>query len=354
MGNLCCSALWQSVYDDGAVPHYKPLSQIHPTESFDSAFEAHPRYFTNDLAIPSSSSLWYYDDRYRYDQWDCFSAISPKKFTQAYQQKNVRMIEEILKRADSEPKQEVNQDSSVSKISHSLGSLMESTSKHFKKKFKLQAYNRLLQELELTHSNEATEVQGELSDKMNEFIHILRDENLMNMQNIYRASTNAWPMFTLQYLLDGVMEVNTSVIGFSALYPLTDDIYDDQSLTKEQKLSFGQRFSKRIDGSKHEDVYNDREAASWKMIDYIERIVDRQLYPLPYQAMGKLNDAQIASIAQIQPTIDEEALHSEKFARKIWKLTVWKGISPPSSPCSLTRHTRPTSHSFFLSPPMNR
>jgi hypothetical protein len=158
---------------------------------------------------------------------------------------------------------------------------------------------------------------GELSQTCHQVLPSMPD------RDVRRATENAWPMLCLQ-LLDGQpARITESMVGFSLLYPLTDDVIDDPKVLKDEKKDFLQRFAGLISrgGSAARDTVNER--AVWEMFGKIEGEWDRGEHPIKYRLMGELLQAQVDSQAQLAGPH-----HGDKpvpdFDR-VWEITVRKG-----------------------------
>ena len=148
----------------------------------------------------------------------------------------------------------------------------------------------------------------------------------MNERDIKRASTNVWPMLCLQALNGQPLTLTPSVIGYSLLYPLTDDIVDAPNVSPAAKQDFLARFARQIshgDAPIPIDANNPREHAVWQMFGMIESQWDRRKHPLTYRAMGELLQAQVDSQLQLAgPQHGDRPVPS--FA-PLWEVTVRKG-----------------------------
>ena len=118
-------------------------------------------------------------------------------------------------------------------------------------------------------------------DLEGETVHLLTDEFLpvgtklarwarqfdpnLGMADIIQACRNAWTACGLQPLLGVRMGMTPSVLGYSLLYPYSDNYLDHEDISAEEKLRFSERFRSRLcgDGVPAQDY---REAALWTLV----------------------------------------------------------------------------------------
>ena len=66
--------------------------------------------------------------------------------------------------------------------------------------------------------------------------------------DIYQAARNALTMHCLQALLGVAVESTPAVLGYSLLYPYTDNLLDDSPLDVAAKVAFSRRLADRLHG----------------------------------------------------------------------------------------------------------
>jgi hypothetical protein len=121
----------------------------------------------------------------------------------------------------------------------------------------------------------------------------------LSMADTIQACRNAWTVCGLQPLLGDRMHMTPAIIGYSLLYPYSDNYLDDNKLTTGRKLEFSRRFRDRLCGldllpmSRHE-------AFVWAMVRLIEVQYPRQHYPRVYECLLAIHHAQENSIAQLK------------------------------------------------------
>ena len=134
------------------------------------------------------------------------------------------------------------------------------------------------------------------------------DPNL-SMPDIIQAARNAWTACGLQPLLGERVALTPSILGYSMLYPYSDNFLDGEDVTAESKLRFSRRFRQRLRGEMLAAA-DEREAALWALVELIEGQYPRSLYPDVFDCLLAIHQAQEHSIAQVRSRSSEtELLH---------------------------------------------
>ena len=93
------------------------------------------------------------------------------------------------------------------------------------------------------------------------------------------------------------MRMTPAIIGYSLLYPYSDNFLDSEKIAKQRKLEFSVRFRERLCGlpiaprDRHEDRV-------WAMVRLIELQYPRWQFPRVYECLLAIHQAQEDSIAQ--------------------------------------------------------
>lgn len=120
----------------------------------------------------------------------------------------------------------------------------------------------------------------------------------LSSADIIQACRNAWTACGLQPLLGERMAITPSILGYSLLYPYSDNYLDGADISAPAKRRFSRRFRGRLRGDKL-SVQNDREAAVWALVALIEGQYPRALFPEVFDCLLAIHRAQEESIAQI-------------------------------------------------------
>jgi hypothetical protein len=119
----------------------------------------------------------------------------------------------------------------------------------------------------------------------------------LSMADIVQACRNAWTACGLQPFLGEEIALTPSILGYSLLYPYSDNYLDGEGITTQEKLRFSERFSERLRG-KSIGALNRREAAVWSLVALIEDEYPRERYPQVFDCLLAIHRAQEESIAQ--------------------------------------------------------
>jgi hypothetical protein len=121
----------------------------------------------------------------------------------------------------------------------------------------------------------------------------------LGMADIIQACRNAWTACGLQPLLGERVGITPSILGYSLLYPYSDNYLDREDISAEAKLRFSERFRDRLRGERF-SAQDDREAALWTLVHLIEEQYPRARYPQVYACLLAIHRAQEESIAQLR------------------------------------------------------
>jgi hypothetical protein len=124
-----------------------------------------------------------------------------------------------------------------------------------------------------------------------------RFDRELPMMDVVQACRNAWTVCGIQPLVGDKMEMTRAIVGYSLLYPYTDNYLDDERTSSKQKLEFSARFRDRLCGLQVAPRGR-HEAAVWAMVALIEAQYSRRRYPRVYESLLAIHQAQENSIAQ--------------------------------------------------------
>ncbi len=120
----------------------------------------------------------------------------------------------------------------------------------------------------------------------------------LSMSGIIQAARNAWTACGLQPLLGVPLALTPSILGYSLLYPYSDNFLDDEDVSGDAKLRFSRRFRRQLLGEKllAEDH---RERSVWALIALVETQYPRTRYSNVFECLLAIHQAQERSIGQV-------------------------------------------------------
>jgi hypothetical protein len=113
--------------------------------------------------------------------------------------------------------------------------------------------------------------------------------------DLYQAGRNAWTMIFLQYLLGLPLKMTPAILGFSLLYPYSDNYLDDPQVPTGTKAESNQRFEQRLEGEAVNPA-NPVEQKIFDLVALIESQFKRKLFPQVYASLMAIYRAQARSM----------------------------------------------------------
>jgi len=135
-------------------------------------------------------------------------------------------------------------------------------------------------------------------DETRKFVDQAEGIENWNHEELLQAGRNVWTCFGLQMILyNEDVRLQNAYVGYSLLYPYTDNYLDDETIPKETKLTFQELFTKRLAG-KPAEARSALEQKIWDMVSLVESVYDRSKFPDAFNSMISINEAQTRSLAQ--------------------------------------------------------
>ncbi|HEY1809854.1 MAG TPA: hypothetical protein VGG42_14915 [Acidobacteriaceae bacterium] len=119
------------------------------------------------------------------------------------------------------------------------------------------------------------------------------------MEGIVQACRNAWTACGLQPLLGERIRLTPAILGYSLLYPYSDNQLDRVDLPAEEKLAGSRRFRERLQGDSMAAA-NAWERAVWELVGLVEGQYPRALYPQVFDCLLAIHRAQEQSLRQLR------------------------------------------------------
>jgi hypothetical protein len=132
----------------------------------------------------------------------------------------------------------------------------------------------------------------------------------LSPDNIYQGMRNVWIMNGLQLMMGVPVEITPSVFAYSMIYPYSDNLLDDLSITAKEKQEFSYRFNQRLHG---ENVvpYNHTESQLFLLVGLFEEQFPRNEFPEVYESLYAIQQGQTCSLNLINCNGLEESVVRE-------------------------------------------
>jgi hypothetical protein len=117
--------------------------------------------------------------------------------------------------------------------------------------------------------------------------------------DITQAARNAWTACGMQPLFGVPMRLTRSILGYSLLYPYSDNYLDQGGVTHEAKVSFSRRFRARLRGETLHAA-DGLEQSVWELVRLIESEFPRRAFPEVFASLLAIHAAQEESVQQFE------------------------------------------------------
>jgi hypothetical protein len=134
------------------------------------------------------------------------------------------------------------------------------------------------------------------SDVSEEFVRRARAfDAKLSGEDIYQAGRNAWTAHGLQWLLNLDVQLTSSILAYSLLYPYTDNYLDDPDVPGSTKLAFNERFRQRLAGDALTPA-NAQEQVIFDLVAMIEAQYSRSDHSAVFDSLLAIHHAQGQSL----------------------------------------------------------
>lgn len=133
-------------------------------------------------------------------------------------------------------------------------------------------------------------------------------------EDVFQALRNVWIMVFIQSLAGKTICLTDAMFGYSMLYPLTDNVTDDPTLTEAFKNHFIKRFGLRLQGELLEPE-NQYETDVFYMIECMESDFSRTEHPKVYESIMAIFHAQRKSMSQQYEALTLDAIQRITFEK---------------------------------------
>jgi hypothetical protein len=125
-----------------------------------------------------------------------------------------------------------------------------------------------------------------------------RFDPTLSTRDIVQACRNAWTACGLQPLLGVPLGLTPAILGYSLLYPYSDNFLDQRRISRDDKLRFSERFRSRLRGEPL-PPHGDHESSIWELVGLIENQFPRRRFPRVFDSLLAIHNAQEESLAQL-------------------------------------------------------
>lgn len=118
-------------------------------------------------------------------------------------------------------------------------------------------------------------------------------------ENIYQGLRNVWIMNGVQLMMEIPVEITPSVFAYSMIYPYSDNLLDDPTITAEEKQNFSQRLNRRLHGGILQPQ-SFIEEQLFKLVAFFEGEFPRNRFPEVYESLYAIQQGQTNSLKLIE------------------------------------------------------
>ncbi len=117
----------------------------------------------------------------------------------------------------------------------------------------------------------------------------------LSPENIYQGLRNVWIMNGLQLMMNLPVEITPSIFAYSMIYPYSDNLLDDPTVSGEEKQEFSIRFNRRLHGECI-TPFNHAESQLFQLVAMFEDQYNRPDFPEVYQSLYAIQKGQTDSL----------------------------------------------------------
>jgi hypothetical protein len=132
----------------------------------------------------------------------------------------------------------------------------------------------------------------------------------LSPDSIYQGMRNVWIMNGLQLMMGIPVEITPSVFAYSMIYPYSDNLLDELSITEKEKQEFSRRFNQRLHGE-YVVPYNHTELQLFRLVSMFEDQFPRMEFPEVYESLYAIQQGQTRSLNLINCNGLEESVVRE-------------------------------------------
>lgn len=118
-------------------------------------------------------------------------------------------------------------------------------------------------------------------------------------ENIYQGLRNVWIMNGIQLMAEVPVKITPSVFAYSMIYPYSDNLFDDPTISADEKQNFSERFNQRLQGELVKPQ-NFAEKQLFKLVAFFEDEFPRNEFPDVYNSLYAIQQGQTNSLELIK------------------------------------------------------
>lgn len=143
-------------------------------------------------------------------------------------------------------------------------------------------------------------LSDEFKDVSKDFFYKAREFGPeLSPENIYQGLRNVWIMNGIQLMMKQPVQITPSVFAYSMIYPYSDNLLDDPSITSKEKAAFSDRFNLRLHGYTVLPQ-SETESQLFKLVSFFEMQYDRTQFPEVYESLYAIQQGQTNSLRMLK------------------------------------------------------
>lgn len=131
----------------------------------------------------------------------------------------------------------------------------------------------------------------------------LKEDGHLSIEDMGQAMRNFWIANLLQVAFNKPLENTEALYGYSMLYPYTDNLMDDATLSKQEKGEFCHRLTEKLLGNIGIQAHTVEEARIFELVDKIYGQYPIEVYSSVQSGLLSIHDAQAESLKQQQVSL---------------------------------------------------
>jgi hypothetical protein len=143
-------------------------------------------------------------------------------------------------------------------------------------------------------------LSDEFKDVSKDFFYKAREFGPeLTPEDVYQGLRNVWIMNGIQLMMKLPVQITPSVFAYSMIYPYSDNLLDDPSISSREKAEFSERFNRRLHG---EDIVpaSETETQLFKLVSMFEMQYQREQFSEVYESLYAIQQGQTNSVSLLK------------------------------------------------------